>query len=122
MKTRYKLNYKIIFKLITYIYLIAFSFGILKVFVDPSSVYKQLISNEFKAEDAATDPKELLAPELPESLGKNEDSLNLNSLTSLSDAVAENTDQGPGDPPGKSKNGVISRESLELYNKQKQLF
>jgi len=46
MKTRYKLNYKIIFKLITYIYLISFSFGILKVSVDPSPIYKQLNNTE----------------------------------------------------------------------------
>ena len=51
---------------------------------------------------------------------------NVATVESSENATANNvlesqTEAGPGDPPGKSKGGGPSKESLELYNKQKQL-
>lgn len=51
---------------------------------------------------------------------------NVATVESAENATANNvlesqTEAGPGDPPGKSKGGGPSKESLELYNKQKQL-
>ena len=47
MKNKYKINSRSIVKLVSYIYLISFSFGILKVFTNPSPIYKQLTNTEY---------------------------------------------------------------------------